>query len=143
MATTSQIIAGNNYPAPDDAHRSFVLMSPEITVVGHVAADVISVIPVKAGMVIEKVTSEVVEVNSVGSAAFGIGDGDGTTSYDAAVSGTAAVGTRAESVSGTDAYALAGKKYAVDDTIDMILSTQASAPTTGKFKFYAHGYWAI
>jgi len=141
MPTTSQIVGATALPV-DDAHRSFVLKSPVISFIGKTAADVIKSIPVKAGMVIDLVTSVIVEVNNVGSAAFGVGDGDATSGYDAAVSATAAIGTRAESAKGTDTFALAGKAYAADDTIDIILTTQGSIPTAGKVQLYAHGYWA-
>ena len=54
-----------------------------------------------------------------------VGDADGANSWDASTNLNATAGTVTAGVSGTDAYALTGKTYTSDDTIDLTMGHDA------------------
>ena len=116
---------------PENGMRKTFQVKKRITIpaASYASADVIKAIPVKAGWTVKGTSMTIVQAGG-GTFTTGIGDGSGTSSYDAAADLAAVAGTEYHSAPGTDAYASAGGKYyAADDTIDLLLVCSAGSGT--------------
>jgi len=122
--TTTDLTSGEGIPA-NRITRCFNLRSRiTIPLALQVASDIVQVLNVKAGWLVKNVHVIMVTPTTGDALAVNVGDGDGASSYDAAISLKGSAGTRTYGISGTDAYITsAGKLYTDDDTIDFVFST--------------------
>lgn len=89
------------------------------------AADVIEVLNIPAGTVVENVVLEVITIEATATPTIAVGDGGGTTSWVGATSTATAAKTL-----GAGAYVVAGGKfYAAADTIDLVIPAGDAATT--------------
>lgn len=89
------------------------------------AADVIEVLRIPAGTVVENVVLEVVTIEASATPTIAVGDGSGTSSWVGATT-TATAGKTL----GAGAYVAAGGKfYAAADTLDLLIPTGDAATT--------------
>lgn len=89
------------------------------------AADVVEVLNIPAGTLIESVILEVITIEATATPTISVGDGNGTSSW---VSG-ASTATAAK-ILGAGAYVVAGGKfYAAADTLDLLLPAGDAATT--------------
>ncbi|RLC49291.1 MAG: hypothetical protein DRH57_00280 [Candidatus Cloacimonadota bacterium] len=101
------------------------------------SGDVIQALPVGAGMRVLLVETEIVTPSDAGTSATAtIGDGDDDDGFDADVDLKATAGTIVSTGSG-DAYAVSGKRYTEDDTIDIIPTWSGDVSVKGKVKIRA------
>lgn len=102
---------------------------------GTTAAITLNALTIPANtLVLDVFTTVVTSANATCTAT--IGDGDSATGWDASVNMVVAAGTRAASAKGTDAFALAGKVYSSQDTIDAFY-TCSTTTCTGAFRIDA------
>ena len=99
--------------------------------------DVIQCIKVSEGMLITRVSLMVVVAEGANTLGCDIGDGDGTNSYDDAVSLNGNAKTITRSLEATDSYGI-GKYYSADDTID--ITVLDASVDTGKYILIAEGF---
>jgi hypothetical protein len=85
------------------------------------ASDTVQAIKVPAGTYVLNVFVKVVTPEG-GALTATVGDGSGVNSWDASTDLNATAGTVTQGISGTDAYALTGKLYTANDTIDLVHS---------------------
>ena len=101
------------------------------------SGDTVECIPVEAGMRVLLVETEIVTPSDAGtSATMTIGDGDDADGFDGDVNLKASAGTIACTGSG-DAYAVSGKRYTDDDTIDIVPTWSGATTVKGKVKIRA------
>lgn len=127
MATNTTYSTKQGYAQPFDGNFAPFLAKQRIDCATNNAAasDVMQAIKVPAGTYILNVFVKVITPEG-GTLTATVGDGDGANSWDASVDLNATAGTVTQGVSGTDAYALTGKLYTANDTIDVVHSAHAA-----------------
>jgi len=101
------------------------------------SGDVVQALPVGEGMRVLLVETEIVTPSDAATSATAIiGDGDDDDGFDADVDLKAEAGTIACTGS-ADAYAVSGKRYTSDDTIDVTPTWSGTTTTKGKIKVRA------
>jgi len=88
-----------------------------------VSGDTIQALNIKAGTYVEKVCTRIITAEG-GTLTFDIGDATDPNGWNDAVDGNAAATTVTKTLEATDPYG-AGKYYAADDTIDILLDNDA------------------
>jgi len=105
------------------------------------SGDVVQALPVKAGMRILLVETEIVTPSDAAtSATADVGDGDDTDGFDSSVDLKASAGTIVCTAIGTDAYGTSGKRYTETDTIDLTVTYSGDTTVRGKVKVRALGF---
>jgi len=105
------------------------------------SGDTVQALPVKEGMRIPIVETEIVTPSDAAtSATADIGDGDDADGFDAAVDLKASAGTIVCTAIGTDAYGASGKRYTGSDTIDITVTYSGAVTVKGKVKIRALGF---
>jgi hypothetical protein len=102
--------------------KTFLLRTRVTIPAGAVSTDIVQMLNIKAGTFVKNVYIKIVTPATATSISATIGDGAGANSWDASVDLKGAAGTVTNGVNGTDAYALTGKLYTADDTIDAVVT---------------------
>jgi hypothetical protein len=123
MATITTWTDKQGYANPFDGAFSPFIAKQRIdcSQVNVPVSDTVQAIKVPAGTYIVNVFVKVITAEGIALTAT-VGDGAGVNSWDNSADLNAVAGTVTQGVSGTDAYALTGKLYTADDTIDMVHS---------------------
>ncbi|RJP48714.1 MAG: hypothetical protein C4586_08325 [Anaerolineaceae bacterium] len=124
VTTTDLTDSQTGYPANAIGKTTRIRKRITIPLALQVASDIVKILNVKAGWLVKQVHIIMVTPTTGDALTANIGDGDGASSFDAAMSLKGAAGTRTYGIDGTDAYITSGGKYyAADDTIDLAFVT--------------------
>jgi hypothetical protein len=113
---------GGHAGAPASGATKLVNIRRRVTIplALQIATDVLQVVPVKAGWLIQQVAVEMVTPTTGDALTCDVGDSSDVDGFDAAVSLKGAAGTVTKGAPGTDAYLTAGGRFfTVDDTLDL------------------------
>jgi hypothetical protein len=123
MATVTTITDLQGYAQPMEGDWAPFLAKQRVdfNVTPTAASDTIQVIKIPAGTYLVNVFVKVITAEGIALTAE-VGDGADPNGWDASTDLNAAVGTVTQGISGTDAYALTGKIYTANDTIDLVMS---------------------
>lgn len=122
MATITDFIDLHDACIPASGlNKAFVLKNTlDFDTTPVAAADVVQALQIPAGTYVLNVFVEVITAEGAACTAT-VGDDAGANSWDAATDLNAVAGTVTAGISGTDAYALTGKVYTTENTIDLTM----------------------
>jgi hypothetical protein len=134
MSTITTFLTGEDACIPASGlNKAYVIKKQlDFSDTNVLAADVVQALQIPAGTMVLNVYVEVVTAEG-GTCTATVGDGAGASSWDASTDLNATAGTVTAGISGTDAYALTGKVYTAEDTIDLTMGHNTDAAVINVF----------
>lgn len=125
MSTVSTFVSGTQTHQDLHGRCVYAYNTLDFSATNVTAADVVQAVKVPAKAMVTRV-SVIVRTAEGGVCTATVGDGDNTSGWDASSNFNATSGTVTRSLEATDTFG-AGKYYASEDTIDLVMGNNATA----------------